>query len=160
MGCGKSTVGKNLALKLGYEFLDTDQMIEEKVGRSISSVFATEGEEFFRKLETKTIKELNDFCEKKVISVGGGLPLREENRNILNELGMVIYLKAEPDTIFKRVKDDKNRPLLQTKNPKETIINMLHNREEKYRQAAYLIITVDGKTIEDVVKEIENIIKE
>ena len=160
MGCGKSTVGENLALRLGYEFLDTDQMIEEKEGRSISSVFATEGEEFFRKLETKTIKELNDICDKKVISVGGGLPLREENRNILNELGLVIYLKAEPDTIFKRIKDDKNRPLLQTENPKETIINMLHGREEKYRQAAYRIITVDGKTIEDVVKEIENIIKE
>ena len=160
MGCGKSTIGKRVASNLGYEFMDTDLIIEKQQGRSISDIFETEGEMFFRTLETKTIEGIRETSDKKVISVGGGLPLKEENQRILKDLGLVIYLKAEPDTIYERVKNDKNRPLLQTKNPKETIVNMLHNREDKYRMAARQIVQVDGKKIEDVAEEIENIVKE
>ena len=160
MGCGKTTIGRRVAEILKLEFVDTDARIEKEQGITISKIFETKGENYFRELETETLRELLENNERCVISVGGGLPLREENRKLLQQLGKVIYLKAQPDTIYNRVKGDTTRPLLQTKNPKARIEEMLSAREEKYMAAAETIVRVDEKDIFEIVDEVLKIIKE
>ena len=154
MGAGKTTVGKKLAQLVKHDFLDTDQQIEEKEGITISQIFHQKGEEYFRKLETECISCLLKECRGKVIAVGGGLPLREENRKYLKELGRVVYLKATPETIYKRVKKDTSRPLLQTANLKEKVRRMMEEREPFYTQIADLILTIDNKNIDQIISEI------
>ena len=154
MGAGKSTVGKALAKCLGYHFLDTDLWIEKKEGEKISLIFEKKGEEYFRNKETECLIDLLSEEKGKVISVGGGLPLRSKNRELLKKLGRVVYLKATPEVIFERVKNDQSRPLLQTDNPKERIITMMKEREEFYQEAACLTILVDNKSVEQIISEI------
>ena len=154
MGCGKSTIGKKMSEILNIKLVDTDAWIEERQGMTVSEIFATKGELFFRDLETGALKELLEEKELMVISVGGGLPVREENRRLLQQLGHVIYLKAEPETIYNRVKGDTTRPLLQTENPMEKIREMLGQREEKYQVAADKIVTVDDKDLSEILDEI------
>ncbi len=181
MGCGKSAVGRELAKKTDKTFLDTDEWIEEKEGITISEIFASKGETYFRDLETEClsellqkvkyiqeIKHLEERCQETseyeegmeakgyVISVGGGLPLREENQRLLKELGQVVYLKAEPETVYERIKGDTTRPLLQTENPKQRIKDMMAVREEKYQTAAHKVLVVDGKGVSEVVDEISD----
>ena len=160
MGCGKSTIGKEMSEILNMKFIDTDAWIEERQGITISEIFATKGEIFFRDLETTTLQELLEEKETMVISVGGGLPLREENRKLLQQLGRIIYLKAEPETIYNRVKGDTTRPLLQTGNPMERIREMLGQREEKYRAVADKIVIVDKKDISEIVYEVLDAVQE
>ena len=107
MGCGKSTVGLRLSYRLRRTIVDTDKEIEKEEKRTISDIFATDGEAYFRNLETDCLRKLNDSAGNQIISVGGGLPVREENRALLHELGQVFYLRAEGETIYERVKDDK-----------------------------------------------------
>ena len=172
MGCGKSTIGRKMAEIASIPFLDTDQWIEEKEGITISEIFTVKGEAYFRDLETECLKELlqkdsllvseeaedcaEDSIEKRrqIISVGGGLPVREENQKLLKELGQVIYLKAKPDTIYERLKGDTTRPLLQTEDPLQKIKDMLAVREEKYLAAAHRVIEVDEKSIMEIIHEI------
>ena len=165
MGCGKSTIGHKLAESLSVPFLDTDQWIEEREGMTISEIFAAKGEVYFRDLETECLKELvqkeqqscaegEEKTRKQIISVGGGLPVREENQKLLKQLGWVIYLKAAPDTIYERVKNDTTRPLLQTENPLQKIKDMLADREEKYRAAAHEVVEADGKSVQEMTEQI------
>lgn len=178
MGCGKSTVGKELAQMCQFTFLDTDAWIEKREGITISEIFAAKGEAYFRDLETQCLKELleenkngkiregmkgastvQESYEKNkglVISVGGGLPVREENQLLLRQLGNVVYLKAEPDTIYERLKGDATRPLLQTENPLQKIRDMMEEREVKYQAAAHRVVSVDGKSISEIMSEILN----
>ena len=161
MGCGKSTVGKRLAKDYGIEFLDTDAWIEEREQVAISEIFANKGEPYFRQLETKCLEELlQDNSDKNglVISVGGGLPIREENRQLLKKLGTVIYLKATEETIYKRLKNDTTRPLLQGDNPKQKIKNLMDQREEIYCQASEYIVEVDSKKVKDIMEEIQKLL--
>lgn len=144
MGCGKTTVGKNLARICRFTFLDTDELIERQQGRRISEIFATDGESAFRDMETAVLKEL--LAKKKnrlVISTGGGMAVREENRELLKKLGMVFYLKAKPETVYARVKGDTKRPLLQCEDPLSRIRSMQEQREPAYLEAAHHIIEVD-----------------
>ncbi|MBQ4282773.1 MAG: hypothetical protein IJB96_02465, partial [Lachnospira sp.] len=94
MGCGKTTLGRFISTNKGYKFVDTDDIIVEKQGRSINDIFAMEGEAYFRQLETDTIKEMLGSVSDTVISVGGGLPVREENQGLLRELGLCVYLRT------------------------------------------------------------------
>ena len=179
MGCGKSTIGKKLAEMYQLSFLDTDTWIENREGITISEIFNSKGEAYFRNLETECLKELlkgnrngetrealkdasaeSESHEKNkglVISVGGGLPVREENRFLLQQLGTVIYLMAKPDTIYERLKEDATRPLLQTDNPLKKIRDMMTEREAKYQAAAHRVILVDEKSISEIVSEIMNV---
>lgn len=149
-----------MAETLNYDFMDTDAWIEKRQGMTISEIFKLMGEEYFRDLETKVLRELLEEDNEYVISVGGGMPLREENRRILRKLGKVIYLNATPETIYDRIKGDTARPLLQTANPKARIKEMLGDREEKYLAAAHEIVSVDGKEVSKVLDELMKIIKE
>lgn len=154
MGSGKTSVGHRLARRLKLPFWDTDQLIEEKEGLSIGEIFSTQGEEAFRQMETCCLRRLMEDGSAGVISVGGGTPLREENRRLLKEMGRVYYLKAEPATIFERVKSDDTRPLLQTENPRERIEEMLKQREPAYISGADRVIRVENKSVEEIAEEI------
>lgn len=162
MGCGKSTIGRILAEKRGQELLDTDYYIEQKQGRSISDIFATQGEEAFRDMETEALRELIQKQEPMVIALGGGLPIGgnlygeepvrqrallrgERNRELLAELGYVFYLKITPEEVYQRLKGDTTRPLLQTEDPYTRITGLLQQRDMWYEKCADEIITVEDK---------------
>lgn len=155
MGCGKTTVGLKLSYRLRRTVVDTDKEIEREEKRAISDIFATDGEEYFRDRETACLRKMSGSIRNQIISVGGGLPLREENRQLLHELGIVFYLRARPETIYERVKHDTTRPLLQGENPQEKIRTLLAKRDGAYTEAADVIIDVDDKEFEQILCEIE-----
>lgn len=156
MGCGKTTVGLKLSYRLRRSIIDTDKEIEKEEKRTISEIFATDGEPYFRERETACLRKLIESTNNQIISVGGGLPLREENRRLLHELGQVFYLCAKGETIYERVKGDTTRPLLQVEDPLTRIETLLLERDPYYREAADVVITVDGKNFEEILSEIEN----
>jgi len=156
MGCGKTSIGKRLAEALDIEFLDTDELIEEQQKKTISSIFAEEGEAAFRAMETECLKNLlsrKEDCF--VLSVGGGLPIREENRKLLSQIGHVVYLKVSPETVYKRLRNDKTRPLLQGTNPRGRIFDLMSARKGFYESAAVSIVDVDNKEFYDIIGEIK-----
>lgn len=156
MGCGKTTIGKSLAKICSANFLDTDEMIEEKQGRTIRAIFATDGEEAFRNMETSYLQNLLRLRrEGLIISTGGGMPVREENRKLLHQLGSVVYLKANPETIYERVKGDTKRPLLQCEDPLARIREMLNQRTQAYESAADYIIQVDTQGQQEIAEMIK-----
>ncbi|MDE6406479.1 MAG: shikimate kinase [Lachnospiraceae bacterium] len=155
MGCGKSTVGLRLSYRLRRTIIDTDKEIEKEEQRTISDIFATDGEAYFRDRETACLRKLTGIATNQIISVGGGLPVREENRALLHELGQVFYLRAKGGTIYERLKDDTTRPLLQVADPLAKIETLLEERDPYYKAAADVVITVDGKSFSEILDEIE-----
>lgn len=158
MGCGKSTVGIRLSYRIRRVVEDTDKRIEREQKKSISEIFAEQGEAYFRDLETDLLKRLGEEKGFKIISTGGGLPLREENRELLHKLGKVIYLRIKPETVYNRLKNDKTRPLLQGDNPLEKIENLMGQRSSIYESAADVIVDVDDKTMEQILGEIVEVL--
>ncbi|MFI3212465.1 MAG: shikimate kinase [Eubacteriales bacterium] len=158
MGCGKTSVGIRLSYKVKMTFFDTDKLIENKEKTSITEIFATKGEAEFRNMENLCIKDLLKEKSNHVISVGGGLPIQEQNRALLQELGTVIYLKANVDTIYERVKHDTARPLLQGEDPKGKIAELLAKRENIYETVADYIVVVDGKNFGEILGEIVDLV--
>ncbi|MCL2254129.1 MAG: shikimate kinase [Lachnospiraceae bacterium] len=154
MGSGKTTVSEYLARHYQCEVLDTDKWIEQKESLKVSEIFTAHGEEYFRNLETKCLEFLTDEEKDIIIATGGGLPLREENRLLLRSIGQIIYLEASADEIFTRLKDDKSRPLLNTSNQQEKINELIKIRRPIYGSIANLTIETDGKTCEEISKEI------
>lgn len=155
MGCGKTTVGLKLSYRLCRTVMDTDKIIEREEQRTISDIFATDGEAYFRDRETACLRKLIGSADDQIISVGGGLPLREENRELLHKLGQIFYLRAEGETIYERLKGDTTRPLLQGDDPLKKIRTLLEERDPYYRAAADVVITVDGKNFQEILDEIE-----
>ncbi len=151
MGSGKSTIGIKLSYRLRRVVEDTDKLIERQTGRSISDIFAKEGEGYFRELETQVLKSLCETGMSKIFSVGGGTPVREENRPLLKQLGTVVYLRIRPETVYERLKGDTTRPLLQGENPMEKIRTLIANRKEAYESCADLIIDVDDKGVVEIM---------
>lgn len=154
MGCGKSSVGKALANAMGIPFVDTDGMIEEQAGRKINDIFREDGEEYFRELETSVLKQLLSAQERKVIAVGGGLPVREINREYLKRLGTVVYLLAKVETLTGRLEGDDTRPMLRGGELKKRIETLMDARGELYGEAADVCVETDDKDFEQIVKEI------
>lgn len=148
MGSGKTTLGKWIAKHTGRELIDTDKEVEITAGRTVKEIFEADGEEAFRALETDVLKKLAASKKKNmVISVGGGTPLRPENRRILKKIGIVVYLRASSEELMRRLRYDERRPLLQGKNGEERqdlIIDMLKDREPVYLSSANLVIRTDG----------------
>lgn len=155
MGCGKTTVGTELAKEMNYDFLDTDQYIESKERMTINDIFAQNGEEYFRKLETDSLADLVKDTEKTIVSSGGGLPLREENARLLQKLGFVVYLRVTKETVLKRLEGDTTRPLLACDNPAKKVEELLDYRDPIYEIGAHLVIDVDNKTVEEIIEEIK-----
>lgn len=158
MGSGKSTVGRKAARAVGYNFLDTDSLIEEEEGMTISALFDTKGELYFREKETETIQKLIAGPKGNIIATGGGLPMREGNSGLLKELGTVIYLKAETDTLVKRLSGSTTRPLLQSGDLREKIETMLAIRGPVYEACADLILQTDNMSFYEIICNIERLL--
>lgn len=141
MGVGKTAAGRNLAHALGYEFVDTDRLVEQMTGMTIARLFELRGEEAFRRYETQALLEaLSDY--RRVISTGGGLPLREENRRALSEHAAVVLLTAAPEIILQRVRPLRKRPLLaRAPDPLQRIKDMLQERMDIYREYDFALDT-------------------
>ena len=154
MGAGKTTLGKALAQKLGYSFVDTDDYIVQREGMTIPEIFADKGEDYFRALETTVLQELKEKLHCAVVATGGGLPLREENGRLLMEIGTVYYLKASADTIYERVKGCTNRPLLQCDDPYGRICELMDVRNPIYEKQCHVVIETDGKTMDNLLGQI------
>ena len=153
MGTGKSKIGRRLAKKLRMSYLDTDELIEEREKDSISAIFKKKGEEYFRRLETKVVKEVA-LLDNFVISTGGGVVLREENIRVLKKNALIICLFASPEVILKRTKGDEKRPLLGVDNQKKRIEELLALRKPYYEKADFSVDTsrLDGKkVVEEIV---------
>lgn len=160
MGCGKSTVSKLLAEKLGWQLVDTDARIEEEQGTTISSMFADRGEAWFRILESELIERLSMEKEPMIISTGGGLPIQPQNKELLEKLGDVIYLQVQPQTVLKRLKEDTTRPLLQGEDKEQKIKELLACRGPIYEEVADYIIVTDAMTPKEVALEILRLTEE
>ena len=143
MGAGKTEVGEMLADQLGYEFVDTDQLIEKKENKKITDIFKEKGEEGLRDIESQVIQDL-EGSKSKVISVGGGAVIRKENRILLQGLGHVVYLKASARELYYRLKNDTTRPLLQVDDPLKEFERLLEERSIPYAQSD---ITIDTEEI-------------
>lgn len=140
MGTGKSSVGQFVAAQLQFEFLDTDALIESRTGRSITRIFAEDGESAFRAMERALVVELAGALEK-VISTGGGLPVDPQNLAALKSSALVVCLWASPERIWERVRHQSHRPLLQHPDPLAQIRRLLAEREPFYRAADVLVNT-------------------
>lgn len=153
MGSGKSLIGQLLAEKLGRDFLDTDQLVEELADKTIVELIATQGEEKFRQLESQVVLKVATQTNL-VIATGGGVVLKEENVSRLRKKGMIIFLTASPKIICQRLQGDNQRPLLQVEDPQLRIEELLEERLPLYQQAAMLKIETDLLSSEEVVLKI------
>jgi shikimate kinase len=152
MGTGKSSVGRLLADQLQFAFVDTDELIEQRAGKSISEIFAQDGEAAFRKHERRIVDELQKL-KRAVISTGGGLGASEENLASLKPHALVVCLWASPQMIWKRVRTQTHRPLLQGDDPKSKIRKLLAVREPFYRQADVLVNT-EVRSLKEVAQHV------
>jgi len=159
MGAGKTTIGKQLARQLGRTFYDSDRVIEERTGANIPLIFEMEGEEGFRRREKSIIAELTNKQDI-VLATGGGAILDPENRDQITRQGFVIYLSAPLDHLFNRTSKDKNRPLLQTADPRKKLEDILSIRDPLYREVADVVIETDGSPARGVVKKILALVTE
>lgn len=153
MGAGKTTIGRQLATTLKMEFKDSDHEIVHRTGASIPLIFEIEGEEGFRRREIDVIDQLTQE-ENLVLATGGGAVLKEINRSHLRERGTVIYLYASIEQLLQRTSKDKNRPLLQTADPRTKLEELLEHRDPLYREVAHMVVHTDERSIRSVIKEI------
>lgn len=139
MGSGKTSIGRLVAQRLGFQFVDTDAVIVERAGMQVAEIFERHGEAWFREMETTTLRSLG-ILNRAVISTGGGIVVREENHALLRTLGFAIWLTASEEVIFERVSRNKKRPLLQTPNPRATLHELLEKRGALYATVAQFTI--------------------
>ncbi len=158
MGSGKSTIGRLLSNELKLEFIDSDKVIEERAGANIPWIFDVEGEDGFRDREENVIDQVSEQ-DNIVLATGGGVVLRENNRLRLRERGFVVYLHASVDQQVERTARDKNRPLLQTANPRERLEELIRVRDPLYRQTADFILRTDRRHPRAVIGEIVKALK-
>jgi len=152
MGSGKSETGKLLAERLNIPFYDMDEMIATDEGMSVSDIFAKKGEAYFRKLETSFIESIK-IKSPFILSTGGGVVVRKENRKIIKALGVVVYLKTSPESVFERLVGDDSRPLLQVPDAREKIKTMMHERASAYSDCD-IVQETDSLSVEEVVERV------
>lgn len=157
MGCGKSTVGKKLAGALSYEFSDTDAMIEETYGKTISKMFEEDGEEYFRNAETELLQKLSAEAKGLVLATGGGMPMREENATLLRKIGTVVFLEAKIETILERLQNDTGRPLADGEDREARLRPLYEKRLPVYRAAADYILDTEAKSFYAIIEEIKTV---
>lgn len=159
MGVGKTTIGRQLADTLGLPFIDSDHEVERRTGADIPWIFDVEGEAGFRRREREVIDELSRR-EGVVLATGGGAILDADTRARLRERGTVIYLHASLDQLLERTGRDRNRPLLQTADPRARLQALIGEREPLYRETAHLVISSDHRGVRRVAREIIRGIRE
>jgi shikimate kinase len=152
-GSGKTTIGRQLARRLDLPFVDSDHVIEHQLGCSIREFFAREGEDNFRDVEQQVLDDLTR-THQGVIATGGGAVLREANRRHLHERGQVVYLRSTPDDVFRRVRHDKARPLLQVDDPLARLKALFDARDPLYREAAHFVIETGRPSVAMLVNMI------
>ena len=152
-GSGKSTVGRQLARRLGLRFVDSDQVIEQRLGCSIREFFEREGEPAFRDVEQQVIDELTQ-SQSGVLSTGGGSVLRESNRQCLQQRTVTFYLHSSPEEVFKRLRHDQNRPLLQVADPLVRLRELYKARDPLYRDSAHYVIETGRPSVASLVNMI------
>lgn len=157
MGAGKSTLGRLLATRLNYQFLDTDNLIEERTGADIPWIFDVEGEEGFRERETAVLEECVGMRDS-VVATGGGIVLRTGNRELLARADKVVYLQASIEHLVERTHKDKRRPLLQVEDPRAKIVELYHQRDPLYRSVADEVVVTDGQSLKTLVQNIVDLI--
>jgi shikimate kinase len=153
MGAGKTTIGRQLAAAVGYEFEDSDHEIQRRTGVDIPTIFSYEGEPGFRQREAQVIDDLSQR-EGLVLATGGGVVLRPENRQHLAARGLVVYLYCSPEQQYARTARDRNRPLLQTEDPLQRLKALMQERDPLYRQVADLVVSTEKRGAAAVVREI------
>ncbi|NYT25274.1 shikimate kinase [Alcaligenaceae bacterium] len=151
MGAGKTTIGRGLARILGREFLDLDHEIEARCGVRIAHIFDIEGEEGFRRRERSVLEECSARPDL-VLATGGGAVLAPENRRRLKSRGVVVYLRATPEDLYRRVARDRSRPLLQTADPQARIRELVAAREPLYEEVADVVFDTGSMPVQQVVK--------
>jgi shikimate kinase len=153
MGSGKTSVGRHLAALTGHRFVDTDALIMEKVGMGIPDIFREQGEEAFRDWESSVLRDLVGVYGV-VLATGGGLILREENRRLLHEIGIPVWLDASDDVLFSRVSRNRKRPLLATDNPRESFDRLRQERKGIYEQASALRVDSSELSHEEAARKV------
>jgi shikimate kinase len=154
MGVGKSTVGRALAARLGRPFVDTDAMVEARAGRSVRDIFAQQGEAAFRDLESEVLHDVLGGDEPLVVAAAGGVVLREQNRaELRRRADRVVWLRADPALLVERVRAGGHRPLLDD-DPEGTLRRLESEREPLYREVADAVVSVDGRTVHEVVEAV------
>ncbi len=139
MGSGKSSIGKRVSKRLGFQFIDTDQIVIDRAGMPIADIFERLGEDKFRDLESSALRSIAHL-NRCLVATGGGIVVRSENRALLRQLGYVICLTASEDVIFERVSRNSKRPLLHTPNPRQTLSALLTTRQPFYGETAQFIL--------------------
>ena len=155
MGAGKSSVGRTLARMTGLSRFDTDEIVAARFGLTVSEVFETKGEEKFRQAETEALRELVGKCGA-IITTGGGILLKPENVELVRQLGTVVHLEADEETLSRRINRRTTRPLLRTENPRATLTELLRVRLPLYRAAADIQVDTTLLTHDEVAKKILN----
>lgn len=153
MGVGKTTIGNRLGKLLKMKFVDMDRQIEREQDKKISDIFAQQGEPFFRDLETRMLRSLT-ASENIILSTGGGIVLRPENRELMKRIGTVVLLEGSVNTVYKRVRLNKNRPILKHKNSKQQIAKLMRERKNFYHLSADLRVSINHKTVMMICEEI------
>lgn len=159
MGAGKSSSGKALARKTGLPHFDTDEIVSKRFGLSVTEIFVQLGEEEFRDAETEALRQLAG-AGPAIIVTGGGIVLRPENVKMLRELGRMVSLEADEETLFRRISRRATRPLLQTENPRATMVELLRVRDPLYRAAADVRLDTSRLTHDEVADAILRSIEE
>lgn len=154
MGSGKTTVGKELAKLLAMDNIDVDLVIQERMGMRISEIFEKYGEEYFRKLEADTVEEMSNYRNVIIFCSGGGIVLNEKNIENIKRNGVVVWLQASAEEIYKRISKEDTRPLLKNCMTVESIEDKAGKRTHLYEAAADITINTDGKTVEKICEEI------
>lgn len=159
MGAGKSTIGRQLAKSLSRTFLDSDKEVEDRTGVGIPLIFELEGEAGFRARERAVIDDLSQRSDI-VLATGGGAVLDADNRHHLHSRGQVIYLRTSVDQQLARTARDRNRPLLQTDDPRTRLEELMRTREPLYREVAHHVVDTDGRRVREVVEDILRLVRE
>lgn len=153
MGAGKSTIARALKNTYGMRLVEMDEQIEAQEGMRISEIFAAHGEEYFRRLETELLEGLQQE-ENTVVSCGGGVPMRRQNVEAMKKSGKIVYLSADAETVYKRVRNSHSRPLLEGNMNVGHIRSLLEQRMPKYLAAADVTVVTDGRSADDICRDI------
>lgn len=155
MGAGKTAVGTALARMLDVPFLDSDAEIEKAANMSVAEIFERDGEPFFRLKESQVIGRLLE-TERAILSTGGGAFMAANNREMIADKGIAVWLRADHDLLWQRVRHKKTRPLLMTENPRQTLVDLCERREPNYSKAGVIVDAEQGLSVEDMATKVLN----